>query len=93
MRLLPGAWPTLLEEAPQQSVTDSTGAGRQGGIPENQFHHTAGTAAQFLAEAELRNWEETDAERHLATDRRRMQIDHGTHNPGLCREDNLLQNP
>jgi hypothetical protein len=67
MHLLPGAWPTLLEEAPQQSVTDSTRAGRQGGIPENQFHHTAGTAAQFLAEAELCNWEETDAERHLAT--------------------------
>jgi hypothetical protein len=43
----------LLEEAPQQSVKDSTGAGRQGGIPENQFHHTAGTVAQFLAEAEL----------------------------------------
>jgi hypothetical protein len=67
MHLLPGAWPTLLKEAPQQSVTDSTGARRQGGIPENQFHHTAGTAAQFLAEAELRDHEEADAECHLAT--------------------------
>ncbi len=67
MRLLPGAWPMLSEEAPQQSVTDSTGAGRQGGIPENQFHHTVGTAAQFLVEAELFNRGEMDAERHLAT--------------------------
>ncbi len=79
-----------MEEAPQQLVMDSTGAGRQGGIPENQFHHTAGTAAQVLAEAELCDREETDAERHLATGRRRMQINRGTHNPGLCQEDNLL---
>jgi hypothetical protein len=57
----------LSEETPQQLVTDSTGAGRRGGIPESQFHHTVGTATQFLAEAELRNREETDAERHLAT--------------------------
>jgi hypothetical protein len=70
MCLLPEAWPTLLEEAPQQLVTDSTGAERQGGIPENPFHHTAGTAAQFLAEAELRDREETDAECHLATGQR-----------------------
>ncbi len=70
MRLLQGAWPTLLEEAPQQSVMNSTGAGRQGGIPKNQFHHTAGTAVQFLAKAELCDREEMDAECHLATGRR-----------------------
>jgi hypothetical protein len=28
-----------------------------------------------------------------ATSRRQMRIDHGTHNPGLCQEDDLLQNP
>ena len=94
MRLLPGAWPMLSEEAPQQLGTDSTvGAGRQGGIKKKQFHHTVGTAAQFLAEAELRDWEETDVECHLATGQRGMRIDCGTHTPGLCQEDDLLRNP
>jgi hypothetical protein len=74
----------LLDEAPQHSVKNSKEAGRQGGIPENQFNHTAGATAQLLAETKFCDRVEMNTKCHLNTGQRQRWANHGTHNLRIC---------
>ncbi len=90
VRILPGAWPILSQETPIHAVEDSKGAGRRGGIPENQFNHSAGTPAKLLAETKLRDWEETNKKCHFNPGRGPGWVNNGTCNPGVSQENDLL---